>query len=82
MHPTIDRLIKAWTRREVEREGPTALEAEEELKMVLERIGASVLFAKIQHNAHLEPMPYQEALQQVVRYIKRWGLPPRWSLRE
>ena len=82
MHPTIERLIGSWTKREVERQGPTTMEAEEQVKAELRRIGAPGLFTKIQRNAHLQDMPYTEALRIVIHSMKAWGIPPRWALRE
>ena len=82
MNPVVEMWGRLLQRREAERTSPTALDVEDELKAELRRIGAPALFVKIQRNAHLQDMPYTEALRIVIHSMKAWGIPPRWALRE
>ena len=81
MHPTFNRILHAWTKREEERIGATALEAEADLKAALIEIRSIALFPTIRSHAHNSKHPYAEALTQAANYIRRHKVPPRWSIK-
>ena len=80
MHPSLTRLMDAFTRREQAREGTLATEAEDRVKAQLARVGATALYATVRRNAHLREGSYAEAMEAVADGLARDGIPPRWSV--